>query len=105
MSIGENIKRLREQNGMSQDQLAELVRNETGRKSSKFISNWETGLNKPDADTIMVLAKIFNVDVNTIFGWEKKDAQNVANGLTDKISSLSAKDKEFIKDMIERMGK
>jgi transcriptional regulator with XRE-family HTH domain len=108
MTIGNNIKKYREKKGLTQEQLAVIVREKTGRKSKNFISNWENGLNDPDADAILVLADAFGIDVNTLMGWDDKgkmkaDADNEAHKLIDKLNSLSEKDRAFILEMIDRM--
>ena len=48
------------------------------------MSNWETGTNKPDADTLELLCGIFEIDANTLLGWEnteqmKRDAEDLAD--------------------------
>lgn len=108
MAIGNNIKKYRTKKGLTQEQLAAIVREKTGRKSKNFISNWENGLNDPDADAILVLADVFEIDVNTLMGWDDKskmkaDADNEAHKLIDKLNSLSEKDRAFILEMIDRM--
>ena len=108
MTIGSNIKRYREKMKLTQEQLAEIVNEKTGRKSKNFISNWENGLNRPDADAIIILADVFEIDVNTLMGWDDKskmkaDADNEAHKLIDKLNSLSEKDRAFILEMIDRM--
>jgi len=108
MTIGNNIKKYREKKGLTQEQLAVIVREKTGRKSKNFISNWENGLNDPDADAILVLADAFGIDVNTIMGWDDKgkmkaDADSEVQKLINKLSSLSEKDRDFILEIINRM--
>ncbi len=50
--IGSRIRKYREENNLSQKQLAEKI----GVSNSR-VSNWEQGLNRPDAD---ILAAIYN---------------------------------------------
>lgn len=91
--IGENIKKFREAKGLSQEQLANLL----GYKSKSAISNWENGYNSPTDDKIQMMLDIFEVDANTLFGWDnaaqiKSDAEELA--------SLILKD-ERVKELIE----
>ncbi len=65
-TIGENIKKLRMQAKLTQEELA----NKLG-KSKNVISNWERGDNKPDADTIEEICKIFYISPNQIYNWEE----------------------------------
>lgn len=81
--LAHNIKKHREAKGMTQKQLADAI-----GKTKNVISNWENGLNKPDADTIELLLGIFGIDANTLLGWNnpeqiKRDAEELA----DKIIS------------------
>jgi len=110
--IGNNIKKFREMKGLTQKQVAEMV-----GKSKNVVSNWENGLNKPDADTIEKLLGIFEVDANTLLGWDnpaqiKSDAEELADKIINNpkikeilplIEKLSDKDMELAKQFIERL--
>lgn len=54
--IGSRIRRYREERCLSQKQLAELI----GVKNSR-VSNWEQGLNRPDADILAALCRALQV--------------------------------------------
>lgn len=54
--IGSRIRKYREERGLSQKQLAELI----GVKNSR-VSNWEQGLNRPDADILAALCRALQV--------------------------------------------
>ena len=54
--IGSRIRRYREERGLSQKQLAELI----GVKNNR-VSNWEQGLNRPDADILATLCRALQV--------------------------------------------
>ena len=62
MSIGEKIKELRIENGLSQMQLA----NEIG-VSQKAIDYWERSVNEPKASYIIALVKFFNLTYDDFF--------------------------------------
>jgi transcriptional regulator with XRE-family HTH domain len=53
--VGDNIKQLRIQNNLSQQQIADLLK--VNRSS---ISHWETGLNEPGVAIIVRLKQILN---------------------------------------------
>ena len=55
-NIGENIRRLRNGNGISQETLAERV-----DKSKQTISKWENGETHPGADSVKKLAAVFGI--------------------------------------------
>ena len=54
--IGSRIRKYREGRGLSQKQLAQLI----GVSNSR-VSNWEQGLNRPDADIIATICRALQV--------------------------------------------
>lgn len=74
MSIGENIKKARLNKNWSQKELADAISNEEETFGNTAISNWENGISKPDADTIMSLCEALEVDANYLLDWEEKKA-------------------------------
>lgn len=69
MSIAGNIRRLRTQNNMTQDELAEKM-----FVSRQTVSSWETDRNRPDVDTLASLAAVFETDVNDLIYGSPKSA-------------------------------
>lgn len=67
MSVSTNIKRLRKSNKLTQDDLAEKM-----HVTRQAISNWETGKNQPDIETLGLLATIFGTDVSELIYGNKK---------------------------------
>lgn len=61
--IGENIKRLRTTNGLTQKDLAEKL-----FVTAQAVSRWENGEVEPSATTLYEMSKIFNVSIDEIFG-------------------------------------
>ena len=62
MSIGEKIKELRNEKGLSQMQLAKTI-----GVSQKAIDYWERNVNEPKASYIIALVKTFNVTFDEFF--------------------------------------
>lgn len=54
--IGNRIRKYRKEVGLTQEQLAEAI----GVTKSR-VSNWEQGINRPDADILAELCKALNV--------------------------------------------
>ena len=54
--IGMRIRKYREMSGLSQKELANII----GVSNSR-ISNWEQGINRPDADILAELCRALNV--------------------------------------------
>ena len=59
MNIGESIKRLRLQNGLTQYQLGEYL-----NVSMQTVSRWETSATYPDIFMLPLLSKCFNVSID-----------------------------------------
>lgn len=54
--IGNRIRKYRENRGLNQKELAQLI----GVSNSR-VSNWEQGINRPDADILVDICKALNV--------------------------------------------
>ena len=63
MSIGEIIKELRTERGISQSQLALQI-----GVSQKAIDYWERGINEPKASYVSALAVFFGVSADFLLG-------------------------------------
>ena len=59
------IKEFREELHFTQNELAEKINN-----VQRNVSNWETGVNEPDCETILRLADIFDISLDELFGRE-----------------------------------
>ena len=64
--IGDTIKRLRQQYGMTQEKLAEKL-----GVSFQSVSRWEGGTSYPDIELIPEIARFFNVTTDELMGLEK----------------------------------
>ena len=64
-SMGQIIKRLRKERGLTQENLAELL-----HLSAQSISKWENGSSMPDVSQIVPLASVFGVKTDVLFGIE-----------------------------------
>ena len=73
-SVGENIRNLRIDKGLSQDYIAELL-----GVSHQAVSRWENGLAAPSVDNIAELCELFDVSfeqllcLNRQIQWDAKD--------------------------------
>ena len=64
--IAENLRRLRQSRGLTQEQLAERL-----GVSFQSVSRWENGLSYPDVEMIPELAAFFEVSTDVLMGVEK----------------------------------
>lgn len=66
METKDVIAKLRIQNNMTQEDLAEKV-----FVTRQAISRWETGETTPNVEALKQLSALFNVSINTLLGSEK----------------------------------
>ena len=57
------LKQIRENNHLTQDQMAEKL-----MVTRQAVSRWENGETQPNTDTLRLLSKEFNVSINTLLG-------------------------------------
>ena len=60
MEFSSNLRYLRKERGMSQDELADKL----GYKSFTTIQKWESGVSEPSVSTLEVIANIFGVSMD-----------------------------------------
>ena len=65
MSLSENLKVLRKQKGLSQEQLAEQL-----NVSRQAVSKWESNNGMPEMDSLIILSEIFECTIDDLL---KKD--------------------------------
>ena len=64
---GQFLKKLRNEKGLTQEQLAEKF-----NVSNRTVSRWETGSNMPDISLLVEIADFYDVDVREIIEGERK---------------------------------
>lgn len=99
MNIGNNIKKYRLAKGLTQEELALQF-----NKTKATIARWESGENRPDADTIKEICRTLEISPDTLFDWglTKNDIKNCkpviiaasSGGLTNE----DERTKEILKD-------
>ena len=72
LKFAENLRKMRRENGFTQEQLAEKV-----GVSFQTVSRWETGVVYPDIETLPLLAEIFETRVDELIGCTKKDKEQL----------------------------
>lgn len=77
--IGQQIKKYRLKNSLTQEQLGNLV-----GVTTQAVSKWERG-STPDAETLPRIAETLSVSIDTLFGIEEQDIRIL---LTKKLSKL-----------------
>lgn len=105
MNLADNLKRIRKENNLSQEQLAEKL-----GVSRQSVSKWEQGDSYPEMDKMLQIAKLFNLNIDDLLNQnikevntEKQTKQAFNKGIDeflgfvtkslDMFSSLKAKGK------------
>lgn len=63
MNMQEILKNLRENNHLTQEQMAKRL-----LVTRQAVSRWETGETQPNTETLKLLSKEFNISINTLLG-------------------------------------
>ncbi len=88
--IGEFLKQLRKNKGLTQEQLAEHF-----YVSSRTVSRWETGNNMPDLTMLIELADFYEVEIREIIDGERKSeiVENENNETLQKVAEYAVEEK------------
>ena len=78
MKLGEKIKLLRKGKKISQEELANML-----KINRNYLSRIETGNSEPTSSVLKNIAKIFNIDLNSLLDINNNDIEN-----TDKIKYI-----------------
>lgn len=85
--LKENIKILRKQKGLSQEELS--IKLNVVRQT---ISKWEQGLSVPDAEMLIAISNEFNVSVSTLLGETiEEDKNNELKVISEKLEVINNK--------------
>ncbi|MBQ4059456.1 MAG: helix-turn-helix domain-containing protein [Lachnospiraceae bacterium] len=85
--LNENIKKLRKEKGMSQEELAEKL-----NVVRQTVSKWEQNLSVPDSEMLIKIADVFDVSVGSLLG-ETVEVDNTKSELAEisqKLENLNA---------------
>ena len=78
MTIADKIKKLRKDNNMTQEDLAEKL-----NVSRQTISKWETNVVIPDADNIVSICKLFNITTDELLDYKVESIQKKKQFIID----------------------
>ena len=76
MKLGENILKLRKENKLSQEQLAEKV-----DVTRQTISNWELGETSPNPEQLKLLSKVLNISIDELLN------NDIKSVIVEKVSN------------------
>lgn len=84
--VGKNIKKFREQKGLTQDALAEKL-----NVTRQALSNWERGKTQPDIETLQKISEILEVSVEELIYGHRTDQKSTNIVITNGHISDGAK--------------
>ena len=115
-NFGNKVRDLRQGKGFSIREFVEDINKKFNVKISKsMVCRWETNLNLPDVDNLILLAKYYNVDIYYLCGLKKDDIhltevlnendkpnhfKKMLKEININLDELRLKDLEKIKKMI-----
>ena len=90
--FGKRIKELRKRSGFTQEKLVEMIDMEPPN-----ISKMENGLHFPQPENIEKLAKVFDIDVKSLFDFEHFEAHDLLiKRIHDYLEKADDKSIEFV---------
>ena len=70
MNLSENLKKIRKDNNLSQEDLAEKL-----GVSRQSVSKWESGRAYPEMDKVLELCKLFNLNIDDLLNQDIKEIE------------------------------
>ncbi len=92
MSLSEKLKNARKSKGLTQDDVAKAL-----KIKNTTISNWETGVSRPDVDMLSALCSLYGVFPNDMLEW---DCDFMSS--SDKTYYLNPEAAEMAQELYER---
>ena len=71
MNFKDNLKKLRKDNNLSQEDLAEKL-----NVSRQSVSKWEQGLAYPEMDKVLQICKMFDLNIDELLNQNVKEVKN-----------------------------
>lgn len=104
MEIGENIRKYREQHGLSLTDLAQIIKSKIGKLPNKAtLQRYESGdIKNIPYEMVILLAEIFNVSPAQLMGWETPaPPKNDISAVFDKLSpAAQQRAREYLEDLL-----
>jgi len=94
MKFGDNLKIIRKNKKMSQEELAEKV-----NVSRQSVSKWETGESYPEMNNILELCKIFNCKINDLVHTEMSDISSLDEEIIMNVVKFNEQKQKQVKSL------
>lgn len=91
--IGNLLKKLRSEKGLTQEQFAEIL-----NVSNRTVSRWETGSNMPDISLLVEIADFYDISIPEIINGERKSGKmnEEVKEVAETMSDYARAEKEAI---------
>jgi len=86
IKLNENIKKYRQQKGMTQSQLASVF-----NVSEQAVSRWENGNTYPDISLIPAIADYFGITIDELMGMESYKDERETEKIIEKVKENERK--------------
>lgn len=100
MVFHERLAELRKKTGLSQKELSTRL----GMARTTY-SGYENGSREPDLNTLHKLSEFFEVDLNWLITGVMRELTEEEKVMVEDFSKLSEPDKEFIVELMKKMGR
>jgi len=103
MKFGDNLKIIRKNNKMSQEELAQRV-----NVSRQAVSKWENGESYPEMNNILELCKIFNCQINDLVHTDMSDIASLDEEIIMNVVKFNESKQNHVKtlsNVISLIGK
>lgn len=98
IKIGKFIASCRKEKKLTQEQLAEKL-----YITDRAVSKWERGISLPDADKMLEICNILNINVNELLNGEKIDMKNYEKKTEELLVELARQDELKNKKLMASM--
>ncbi len=96
MNIGNKIKELRKQRGITQEQLANSI-----GISFQAVSKWENNIALPDITLAPILAGYFGISMDELFEFNLKEIESAIDSIVDKAYEFRESDPQKSRGILE----
>lgn len=86
--LKENIKLIRKEKGISQEELASRL-----NVVRQTVSKWETGLSVPDAEMLISISKVLDTPISTLLGEDIPKDDELSN-IIEKLEKMNLKQRQ-----------
>ena len=89
--FGKRLRQLREQRGLTQEQLSNMLDIEW-----QHISRLENGKNLPSCNILISIAQVFDIDIRKLTDYEYLDKNSNINELIDNLLELATEEQKVM---------